>query len=385
MRSRILFLGIAATLLGACGHEHAHDEPSSSGQGVIRLDSATARAIDLQVDTLPVRPLPRTIEVLGELKVPPQNRAVVTTVVGANVASIYVLEEDEVRAGQVLATLRHPDLIDLQVDYLSDRAALATLDAEYDRILTLVDGQVESDRRLIEARAAYQAMQARVTGLEAQLRQVGLDPEDIAFQGIVDEVPLRAPIAGTVARVDAGQGAYAAPGEPLFALVNVDHVHADLVVFEADVAHLRVDQVVDVRVDALPDADRTARIFAIGKELDRDLRAVHVHAELVGPTDGALPGMTVRGTIRTDEERVRAVPRGAVRHTAAGSVLYRARATADGWEVEAVVVRTGRTVGEWVEVQVDEEAADARYVLSDAYAIESVGRPDEEAGHGHSH
>ena len=49
----------------------------------------------MEVDTLAQRNMSGYVEANGQLEVPPQNEATITTVVGANVVSIEVIEGDK--------------------------------------------------------------------------------------------------------------------------------------------------------------------------------------------------------------------------------------------------------------------------------------------------
>jgi len=76
------------------------------------------KALNIETDTLGKRDFHGIVEANGQLRVPPQNIASVTAIVGANVNSIRVFLGDKVKKGDVLATLSHPDLLQLQTNYL---------------------------------------------------------------------------------------------------------------------------------------------------------------------------------------------------------------------------------------------------------------------------
>ena len=123
------FISIASLLLAACGSSDSHDHGDEhhgheDGQAEeVHLSQAQFEALGLKVDTIPIRNMAASVEATGQLEVPPQNEATVTAMVGANVQDIMVIEGDQVRKGQALAYLAHPDLIQLQTDYLDENSA----------------------------------------------------------------------------------------------------------------------------------------------------------------------------------------------------------------------------------------------------------------------
>jgi cobalt-zinc-cadmium efflux system membrane fusion protein len=91
--------------------EHNDDEE-------VMLTQQQFDALQMKIDTMALRSMSGYVEANGSLEVPPQNEAAITTVVGANVVSIEVIEGDKVNKGDVVAYLSHPNIIKLQTDYL---------------------------------------------------------------------------------------------------------------------------------------------------------------------------------------------------------------------------------------------------------------------------
>src|SRR5690606_35137633 len=110
-------------------------------------------------------------EANGQLEVPPQNEASVTAILGANIVSITVIEGDDVKKGQVLAYLSHPNLTRLQSDYLEAYSSLQFLEQEFQRQQRLYEEEVGSGKTFQQAQADYHAKQAMVKSYASQLRQ----------------------------------------------------------------------------------------------------------------------------------------------------------------------------------------------------------------------
>ena len=95
------------------------EENHSKEDEIVTLTAKQYDVLQMEVDTLAQRNMSGYVEANGQLEVPPQNEATITTVVGANVVSIEVIEGDKVNKGQTVAYLSHPNIIQKQTDYLN--------------------------------------------------------------------------------------------------------------------------------------------------------------------------------------------------------------------------------------------------------------------------
>src|SRR5690625_1897309 len=86
-------------------------------EGIIRLSFQQQKAIGLQTGKIKYRNMNSSIRISGQLELPPQYHAKVSTFIGGNIKKIKVIEGDFVHKGQVLAIVAHPDYIELQQDF----------------------------------------------------------------------------------------------------------------------------------------------------------------------------------------------------------------------------------------------------------------------------
>ena len=93
-------------------------EAVSEEESTVHLSELKFNALGIELDTLQKRSLSNTVRVNGQLEVPPQHEATVTSVLGANIVSIDVIEGDFVTKNQILAYLSHPNLIQVQTEYV---------------------------------------------------------------------------------------------------------------------------------------------------------------------------------------------------------------------------------------------------------------------------
>jgi len=224
-----------------------------------------------------------------------------------------------------VATLRSPEYLTMQQNYLQSKAKVRFLaeDLERQRILDVED--VGAKRKLQQARADYATEQAALRATAAQLRLLGISVSRLDATGkIVSSVPLTTPIAGYVKAVNINPGQFVNPQDVLVEVLNRDDLHLELKVFEKDVAQVKVGQKILFKVqNANRDEELTARVFLVGKAFDDNARTVRVHAHLEPERRDLLPGQFVAARIQTAGARARTLPEAALIQAGELSYIFR--------------------------------------------------------------
>lgn len=374
-------LALAVVLFSSCGggsnsqeeakpteadHDHHH-----LGDDIIELNEQQAKVLNIETGPVQQRVLGESVHVSGSLKVPPQNEATVTAIFGANVSSIEVIEGDDVEEGQVLAYLSHPNLTQFQSDYLNTWSQLQYLEKDYKRQEKLYKEEVASGKGFEQVKADYLSTKGKVASQESQLRQLGVDPARIREGNFYDRMPVRSPISGSVTAVDIKTGQYVSAEKNLFEIINTDHIHADLMVFEKDVYKVETGQKVEFSVKTLPGKEMRAEIFSVGKKFEEDPKAVHVHADIVNKSGKLIPGMYISGRILTDSLETSALPEDAIATVEDHPVAFMKVEGHDGnIAFTPVKINLGQKADGWVEISfVKDIPKDATFALNNAYYL----------------
>lgn len=389
----LLFL---AGFISACGdntnaieHNHQDGEQNESqvgnheeSLGEVHLSGLKFESLGIKVDTLPSRPLSGVVKANGQLEVPPQHEATVTAIVGGNITSIKVIEGDKVNRGQILAYLSHPDLTEIQTKYIEAYNRTEYLEKEYNRQKKLYEEEVGSGKTFQETKSDYFSIKGKVKGYEAQLRQLNLNVEKISNGDVYEQIPVVSPIDGYIEKVVTQIGQYIQPQTGMFKIVNTDHIHADLMVFEKDVYKVKKGQKIAFTVESVPGTTLTAEIYSVGKQFEQNPKAVHVHAEIKEKKNFLIPGMYINGKIQTESNTVKALPEGAIIEEEGRPYIFMAEAHEEGgeteWAFKAVEVRTGISDEGWVEIKLLEPFPDgAQVAMNNAYYLISEMKKGE--------
>jgi cobalt-zinc-cadmium efflux system membrane fusion protein len=362
----ILTLLTVSFLLTACGNKenqknedaHLHSDniksetkEAHSDEEEVLLSQKQFETLKMKIDTIALRNLVGYVEANGTLEVPPQNEAAITSVVGANVVSINVIEGDKVNKGQVVAYLSHPNIIKMQTDYLNAYSNSNFLKKNYLRQQKLYNAGVGSGANFQKAEAEYDASKAMANGLEAQLKLLNINTSLVKNGTIAQSISLRSPIEGYVQKVEVKTGQYVEPQTELFEIVNTHHVHADLMVFEKDVYKVKKGQKVTFNVQSIQDKELTAEIYSVSKTFEDNPKAVHVHAEIENKKGNLIPGMYIKGKIQVDNTASRALPESAVIKEGDKFYVFSVKKENDDWSFKPVEVILGAKDGNWLAVQ----------------------------------
>ena len=131
----ILFF-ISAFFFSACNtatKEEAKEEHHEGESAEVQMTAEQIKAIGLETDSISYRNLKSTLKVNGKLELPPQNFAQVSVLMGGIIKDIPVREGQLVSKGQVLASLENTDFLQLQQEFLENKAHLTFAEAEYNR------------------------------------------------------------------------------------------------------------------------------------------------------------------------------------------------------------------------------------------------------------
>ncbi len=382
-------------LLASCGNKqhqnesemHTDEKKEKHGEEEhgeeVMLTAQQFESLQMKTAILSQRNMSGFVEANGTLEVPPQNEASITTVVGANIASIEVIEGDKVNKNQVVAYLSHPNIIKIQTDYLNVYSNSIFLQKDYQRQKKLYEAGVGSGLNFQKAEAEYNVSKAGVKGLEAQLKILNINPSGVRNGTIYQRIGLRSPIEGFVQKVEVKTGQYVEPQTELFEIVNTHHIHADLMVFEKDVYKVKQGQKVNFNVQSIPGKELSAEIYSVSKSFEENPKALHVHAEIENKKGNLIPGMYIQGKIQVDSTSTNALPKNAIIKDGNKFYVFSVEKENEDWSFKPIEVVPGTSDGDWTAVQFMKEVApQTKFALNNAYYLIAEMKKGE-AEHSH--
>lgn len=232
-----------------------------------------------------------------------------------------VVEEINFDSGD---TVSKGDIL-IRLDAAIDEAALRTRRAEaqlarqeFKRVSDLLPKRAVSQSQYDEAKANFDAAQARVNEAEAQL----------------SKKVIRAPFDGKLGLRLVDQGEYIATGTPIVEINMLDPIYVDFTLSEKDLPMVDRGYEVVATVASVPDQTFSGEVSAINTSVNPQTRTIRIRATLANSENLLRPGMfaTVR-TRQPEQKEVVTIPRTAVSYNTYGDFVLVVTNNDDGTQV----------------------------------------------------
>ncbi len=350
---------------------------------VVELTEAQVKNAAVATSKIESKNMSGTIKVNGMLDVPPQNLVSISLPYGGTVKQTDLLQGMKITKGQLLVVLEHPDYIQLQQDYVDAKSKLNFMDLELKRQEELQKENVSAAKTYQQIVSEHESLKAKVNGMEQKLSMINITPQQIKEKGIVKQVKLYAPISGYVIQVNVNIGMYVNPNDVICKLVDTHHLHAELTVFEKDIALLKIGQKVRFSFND-EQTERTATVYLLGKEIEDD-RTIRVHCHLDKEDPNLLPGMYLKAYIETSSNGVTVLPSKAIMQLDGKNYIFIFKGVEqeDGkamYHYERMEVTTGVSDNGYTEIRAEALDKNADIVTTGAYELLSKMGVGEEEG-----
>lgn len=322
MKKTIILIHIvfAILFLQACGNsspakaeekeEHGHQEHENENS--VELSDQQIKSIKLELGGIEKKQLTTSLKANGILKVPNQNRATATAMMGGVVKSILVQTGNAVKRGQVIATIANTSFITMQEDYISVSSKVALAELEYNRQKELQAGKAGTLKILQQAESELNVLKARKASLSRQLELVGISSSSLTSDNIHSVVNILSPISGSVSSVHVNIGSFVDANNPIIEVIDNSQLHLDLFVYEKDLYKLRDGQTIHFTLTNNPGKEYDAKIYAISNTFEQNTKAIAVHATVEGEKSGLIDGMNITALVSLENATVNAVPSDAI-------------------------------------------------------------------------
>lgn len=341
------------------GHDHDHDHPSAEGEGAhdhaagsmeaheegaIHLTPEQMETMKIQLGTFSQIKVSDYTSATGTLGLPPNALTSVSPKAsGFLVNSNKYVEGNYVKKGVIMAYLENPEFIQQQQEYLEVKAALVYARQELERQEELLAANAGVEKNLQRLQAEVDGKTAKLQGIAKQLNYLGISVENLHPDNITQRIPLYAPMSGYITSIRMHNGMYVSPPMELMEIVNEQHLHLELDIFEKDIANIQEEQRISYTVPALGDKVYGGEVHVIGKEFNRENKTVRIHGHLEKERPNFIKDLFVEAKIWLNDQTVQALPDAAIIKDGAFSYIYVSdqKVTGDEITFEAIKVIPG--------------------------------------------
>ena len=315
------FIVLSTILIISCGKSKSDpeilktsskDHEITANNDIIKMSKAQFQSENMRLVKLQKTSFSTIIKTTGMIDVPPNSKAVISAFTGGYIKNSPLLIGDKVKKGQMLVTIENLEFVQLQQEYLEVSVQLTYLKSEYERQKELFAEQISSKKSFLKAESDYNRTTAIYNGLRKKLQMLNINPASAEKGNLTSVSTIYSPISGSITDIKISTGAYVSPADKIMEIVNTDHIHLELRVFEKDVLKIKKGQKVIFRLPESTDEIFEGNIHLIGKSIDEN-RTVQVHAHIDHDIQrNFIIGMFVEADIVIDDNLSEALPEDAI-------------------------------------------------------------------------
>ena len=293
-------------------------------------------------------PLDNSIKLTGKIIANEEENAVQVSYFTGRIDQLKInYTGEEVRKGQLLATIYSPELYAAQQELIT------------------ASSLKESQPGL------YKAVRNKLKLWKLSESQIN----QIESSGKVKEnFPVYATVSGTVSEKLVNQGEAIKQGQPLFKIANLNTVWANFDVYENQIENFKKGQNIAISTNVYPNKTFNAKVAFIDPILNTRTRTLTLRAELKNKDNEFKPGMFIEGTIDgvLNNTEVLTIPTSAVLWTGKRSVVYlKTKPNEPIFEMKEVIL--GKQIGESYQILKGLKNGDA-VVINGTFTIDAAAQ-----------
>lgn len=274
----------------------AHGAPQKTDI-VLAIDDLAQRAAGIGTGTPEPDTQAQDLRFPGTVVVPPHQASVVASPAAGMMDMILVAQDEQVKAGQRIARMRSPQVIEAQhqlITALTDERLAAD---KLRRTQSLFEVKAMSEVQFVMAQGELAHAQARVEERTQLLILMGIGGAEIETlrktRRISNTIDIYAPADGTVIARNVTQGARVDAATPLFTIATLSPLWVNIQVPVAQMSTVREGSIV-----TLPAQGAKGRVIRIGRTIDPGTQSVGAVAEVDINGGSVRPGLAVTVSVR---------------------------------------------------------------------------------------
>lgn len=284
--------GLGLVILAGCG--------GGKGENARRQ----AEVVPVTTQVVQTSAWSETLQALGTAKA--RESVTVTAKVSEIIEAVHFDSGQQVSAGTPLVTLRGQAQ---EAALVQAQATFAEADQLYKRQRELAAQQLVASATLDTQRAIRDAAEARVREMQSD----------------IGDRRVRAPFAGVLGIRQVSEGSLVTPTTVIATLDDIERMHVDFQVPEAELASLAKGDKVSATSVAYPGRTFEGEVATIDTRVDPGTRAVTVRADFINSDHALRPGMLLDVRMYRPERQALVIPEIAVVQVGRDSFVFRVK------------------------------------------------------------
>ncbi|MBU3026085.1 efflux RND transporter periplasmic adaptor subunit [Zobellia galactanivorans] len=239
------------------------------------------------------------ISLSGKIKMNEEEDAIQASYFDGRIERLNInFEGQEVRKGQLLATIYAPNLVAAQQELITTAS--------------LKESQPSLYKAVRNKLKLWKLSETQINSIEESGK-------------VRENFPIYATVSGTVSEKMASEGDYVKQGQPIVKVSNLNSVWVEFDAYENQISEFKKGQKIKVTTNAYPNEEFGATVSFIDPILNSQTRTVIIRSNLKNNKGLFKPGMFVTGKIKSNSngsESQLSIPASAVMWTGERSLVY---------------------------------------------------------------
>ena len=317
----------------------------------------------------------------GRLGVPANSQ----TSISAKAAGILTsdkkfVEGNYLKKGSLIGYIVNPEFIAKQEEYLQTKTQLEFVALELQRQQLLVSADAGVERDLQKLKSQQSSLITSQKGLSKYLSYLGIDATTLTADNLTERISLYAPNSGYISKITLNNGMYVTPDMSLLELIETDHQHLELDVFEKDISSIKKGAKLSYTIPSLGSKVFEGYISVISKEFNPDDKTIRIHGHQTGDKPNFIKDLFINAKIWLDEGTSPSLPSDAIVRDDGMTFVYSGDPSAENGEVEfiKIMVVPGASDNGFTKVSlIDTIPANHQIVTKGAYYVYAQSKAGE--------
>lgn len=250
----------------------------------IKIPSDSPLRTLLQVQPVKTSNAPHIVVLPGIVEANQRNSITILPPVTGHLLNIYVQLGEEVKKGQILATMQSSTLAQIYADELKAQSALKQASEALNRAQKVNRAGANAVKDIEQIQNNYTQTQAELQRAQASLASLGTNKDNL--------LQIQAPIDGKITSLNYGPGSYINDATlPLFTLANTKNIWVTMCVPENSIAAITKGQKVEVHVPSYPQQIWHGQITFTNNLIDPETRCNKSRVALDNTDEHLQPNM----------------------------------------------------------------------------------------------
>lgn len=271
-----LYFAFVIFILFACTNKQ---DPAEQESDFIEITNQQFTTDTMQLGKMETKTFENTVKCNGAIVPLPNGMARVNALLSGVIKNIYCYNGQFVAKNQTLLEISGNEIIDIQKEFAEASANYERLKNEYERIKSLYNEKITSEKDFIIVESEFKTSMAKYTGLKMKIEAIGFKSSKIENGEFYSSYLIKAPINGSISSLKANIGSYIDSQSELIEIIDPAMFQVQLSVFANDITNLKKGQTVRFK-SVNSNNVHIATISSIGVAVDNDSKSIECHASI---------------------------------------------------------------------------------------------------------